>query len=183
MATTSKYNERRGIYSNEFNEDDFQVWAKDVREANGYGDDVSEDDLRSWYYDDLNDFYQDEKDNLDERIDGYIVALGNRWSHYGAICGNGRTGARMMGDNLADVLDWSADIMEFWAEGYNVHGRTADHDGSWSFIFRVCKNEEEAEKLVYGHYSNDQILARTKSLYPYIAKKYGWPYRGEKKAA
>ena len=186
MATTSansKYNVKRVIYSNDFDEDDFQSWQKEMREINGYGDDISEDTMRQWYYDDMNEDYDMERDNLDEYIDGYIVALGNRWSHYGAICGNGRTGARMMGDKLKDIMDFSADGLDFWAEGYNVHGRIADHDGSWSMIFRVCKSEEEAERLVYGNYSNDQILARTKSLYPYIAKIYGWPYRGSKKAA
>ena len=183
MKTLSKYNQKRVIFSNDFDEDDFQAWAKETLEINEYGDDVTEDDMRRWYWDDINDMYFSERDNLDEQIDGYIVALGSRWSHYGAICGNGRTGAKMVGNNLCDILEWNADGLNFWAEGYNVHGRTADHDGSWSMIFRVCKSEEEAEKMVYGHYTHDDIMKRTKSLYPYIAKVYGWPFRGSKKAA
>ena len=183
MKTLSKYNQKRVIYSNDFDENDFQAWAEETREINEYGDDVTEDDLRRWYWDDINENFYSELSNLNECINGYIVALGSRWSHYGAICGNGRTAARMVGNNLNDILKSNADILDFWAEGYNVHGRTADHDGSWSMIFRVCKSEEEAEKMVYGHYTHDDIMKRTKSLYPYIAKVYGWPFRGSKKAA
>ena len=57
MATTSansKYNVKRVIYSNDFDEDDFQSWQKEMREINGYGDDISEDTMRQWYYDDMN---------------------------------------------------------------------------------------------------------------------------------
>ena len=41
---------------------------KEMREANGYGDDISEDTMRQWYYDDMNEDYDMERDNLDEYI-------------------------------------------------------------------------------------------------------------------
>ena len=58
-------------------------------------------------------------------------------------------------------------------------------------IFRYDPNSfvdydyaERLQELAYlGKIDNATIMARTKSLYPYIAKIYGWPYRGSKKAA
>ncbi len=180
MAT--KYSIERVIYSNDYNEDDFQSWAKDMREYNGYND-VSEETLRQWYYDDMDQSYHDEKENLNEYIDGYIIALGSRWSHYGVICGNGRTGMALAGDNLRDIFMLHGDIIKFWGQDYNIQARSTDHDGTWNVTFRVCKSEEEAEKFMEKGYSNDEIMDRTKSLYPYIAKIYGWPYRKTNKGA
>lgn len=150
-------------------------------------DELTEEELaRIW--DEDNDFYLDcERTNLDKDINGVIIALGHRWSHYGAICGNGREGTNIVGHNIADILRTGADCADWWAEDYNIHGRTGDHDGSWSIVYRVCKDYEEAEKLqnlaYWGKLDNSDIMARTKSLYPYIAKIYGWPYRGSKNAA
>ena len=188
MATTlNNMMAKRYIYSNDFNESDFQDWAQDIRDANGYGDDISDDDLRQWYFEDMSENYDMERENMDINIDGVIIALGSRWSHYGAICGNGRQGTKILGSNMAGIMDFNGDSLEFWAEGYNIHGRTADHDGSWSVIYRVCKNSQEAERLqdmaYRGELTNADIISRTKSLYPYVAKVYGWPYRGYKKAS
>lgn len=185
MATTnSKYGIKRTIFSNRYDEEDYKAWKEDMMEANDMKDgDTSEDVLRSWYNDDVYENYMAEQSNLDQEIDGYIIALGHRWSHYGAICGNGRSGVAMCGNNLNDIFILKSDIMEYWGQDYNIQGRTADHDGSWSFDYRVCKSKEEAEKFIDKDYSNDEIMARTKSLYPYIAKIYGWPYRKTKGAA
>ena len=150
-------------------------------------EELDEERLARLWYEDV-DFNLDcERSNLDKYIDGVIIALGHRSSHYGAICGNGREGTKIVGSNIADILSTNGDDADFWAEDYDINGRTSDHDGSWYITYRVCKDYSEAERLqdmaYEGKLDNADIMARTKSLYPYIAKIYGWPYRGSKKAA
>ena len=152
-------------------------------------EDLTEDRLAQLWYDDNEINYEAEQANLNEEIDGYIIALGHRWSHYGAICGSGREGTKLVGWNIADILKTNGDTDDanWWGEDYNINGKLYDHDGHWSIVYRVCKNSDEAERLqelaYEGKLNNADIMARTKSLYPYIAKIYGWPYRGSKKSA
>ena len=166
----------------------WERYRQDIADCEGIdADDLTEEQLADFWYHDNEINYEAEQANLNEDIDGYIIALGHRSSHYGAICGNGREGTKLVGQNIADILQTNGDNAEWWAEDYNINGRTGDHDGSWSIVYRVCKNSEEAERLqelaCEGKLSNSDIMARSKSLYPYIAKIYGWPYRGSKKSA
>jgi len=195
MATTNFnkiYGVKRTIWSSESfylqNDEVKEQYKQDIMEYRDCEEDELDEETlaQSWYED--NDFNLDcERTNLNKDIDGVIIALGHRWSHYGAICGNGREGTKIIGRNIADILQPSGDDSDFWAEDYNINGRTADHDGSWSITYRVCKDYSEAERLqdmaYEGKLDNADIMARTKSLYPYIAKIYGWPYRGSKKAS
>lgn len=54
----------------------------------------------------------------------------------------------------------------------------------WQEDNNINYEAERLQELAYlGKLDNADIMARTKSLYPYIAKIYGWPYRGSKKSA
>ena len=196
MATTQNYNKIYGVKRTIWSSDSYYVQDSDVQEQYkqdimadyGYDEEeLTEDRLAQLWYDDNEYNYEAEQTNLDEDIDGYIIALGHRSSHYGAICGNGREGTKLVGWNISKILETTGDSADWWAEDYNIHGRTGDHDGSWSIVYRVCKSSDEAERLqelaYLGKLTNEDIMARTKSLYPYIAKIYGWPYRGSKKAS
>ena len=186
------YGVKRTIWSSEsfYLQDDEvkEQYKRDIMaERDCDEEELTEEKLAQFWYED-NDFnYDCERANLNKDIDGCIIALAHRYSHYGAICGNGREGTKIIGCNIADILSSNADDADWWAEDYNINGRTADHDGSWSITYRVCKDMDEAERLqnlaYFGKLDNADIMARTKSLYPYIAKIYGWPYRGSKKAA
>lgn len=194
---TNNYNKifgvKRTIWSSEsfYTQDDDvkEQYKRDIMEQYDIDDeeDLTEEKLAQYWYED-NDFnYDCEHDYLSKDIDGCIIALARRSSHYGAICGNGREATKVVGYNIAGILETAADDADWWAEDYNIEGRLSDHDGSWYITYRVCKDYSEAERLqdmaYEGKLDNADIMARTKSLYPYIAKIYGWPYRGSKKAA
>lgn len=194
---TQNYNKIFGVKRTIWNSDSFYVqdnevkeqYKQDIMEQYDIDDDeeLTEEKLAQYWYEDNEFNYDCERDNLGKDIDGCIIALARRSSHYGAICGNGREATKVVGYNIAGILETTADCADWWAEDYNIEGRLSDHDGSWSIVYRVCKDYEEAEKLqelaYLGKLDNAGIMARTKSLYPYIAKIYGWPYRGSKKAA
>lgn len=197
MATTSiNWNKIFGVKRTIWNSDSFYLqdeatqkqYKQDIMEQYDIeAEDLTEEKLAQYWYDD-NDYNLDcERANLNINIDGCIIALAHRSSHYGAICGNGREATKIVGYNIADILETSADDADFWAEDYNIESRLSDHDGSWYVTYRVCKSMEEAERLqdlaYTGKIDNATIMERTKSLYPYIAKIYGWPYRCSRKAA
>ena len=187
------YGVKRTIWSSESyymqDEETQEQYKRDIIEAYGIedGEELTEDRLAQYWYDDCNINYEDEQTNLDETIDGCIIALAHRSSHYGIWGGNGREATKIVGYNISKILETSADDAAWWAEDYNIEGSLSDHDGTWYVTYRVCKDEDEAERLqelaYLGKIDNATIMARTKSLYPYIAKIYGWPYRGSKKAA
>lgn len=194
---TNNYNKifgvKRTIWSSEsfYTQDDDvkEQYKRDIMEQYDIDDEeeLTEEKLAQYWYEDNEFNYDCERDNLSKDIDGCIIALARRSSHYGAICGNGREATKVVGYSIAGILETTADDADWWAEDYNIEGRLSDHDGSWYVTYRVCKDYSEAERLqdmaYEGKLDNADIMARTKSLYPYIAKIYGWPYRGSKKAA
>lgn len=194
---TNNYNKifgvKRTIWSSEsfyIQDDDVkEQYKRDIMEQYDIDDEeeLTEEKLAQYWYEDNEFNYDCERDNLSKDIDGCIIALARRSSHYGAICGNGREATKVVGYSIAGILETTADDADWWAEDYNIEGRLSDHDGSWYVTYRVCKDYSEAERLqdmaYEGKLDNADIMARTKSLYPYIAKIYGWPYRGSKKAA
>ena len=193
---TNIYNKIFGIKRSIWSSDGFYAQDSDTQEQYRLDmaeaeecnpEDLTDEQLADFWYQDNEYNYEAEQTNLNEHIDGCIIALATRSSHYGAICGNGREATKIVGSCIADILSTTGDYAEWWAEDYNVNGRTGDHDGSWSITYRVCKDQYEAERLqalaMMGQLDNSDIMARTKSLYPYIAKIYGWPYRGSKKTA
>jgi hypothetical protein len=194
---TNNYNKifgvKRTIWSSEsfYTQDDDvkEQYKRDIMEQYDIDDEeeLTEEKLAQYWYEDNEFNYDCERDNLGKDIDGCIIALARRSSNYGAICGNGREATKVVGYSIAGILETTADDADWWAEDYNIEGRLSDHDGSWYVTYRVCKDYSEAERLqdmaYEGKLDNADIMARTKSLYPYIAKIYGWPYRGSKKAA
>lgn len=194
---TNNYNKIFGVKRTIWNSESFYTQDDDVKEQ--YKRDImeqydiddeeelTEEKLARYWYEDNEFNYDCERDNLSKDIDGCIIALAHRSSHYGIWGGNGREATKVIGYNIAGILETTADDAGWWAEDYNIEGCLSDHDGSWYVTYRVCKDYSEAEKLqdmaYEGKLDNAGIMARTKSLYPYIAKIYGWPYRGSKKAA
>ncbi len=191
------YNKIFGVKRTIWSSDSFYTQDDDVKEQykrdimEQYDideeEDLTEEKLAQYWYEDNEFNYDCERYNLGKDIDGCIIALAHRSSHYGIWGGNGREATKVVGYNICKILETSADDAEWWAEDYNIEGRLSDHDGSWYVTYRVCKDYEEAERLqelaYLGKLDNADIMARTKSLYPYIAKIYGWPYRGSKKSA
>lgn len=149
-------------------------------------EDVTDEQVAQHWFDDIDINFDDEEDNLSHGFlenDGCILAMLKRSSRYGAICGNGREGLKICGHSLAAIMHIhagsDAENMDVYAQDYNIHAKLYDHDGSNHIVFRVCKNDYEAEKIIHrfkiGEIGFDTIMKRTKSLYPLVADVYGWP--------
>lgn len=149
-------------------------------------EDVTDEQVAQHWLDDIDINFDDEEDNLSHGFlenDGCILAMLKRSSHYGAIGGSGREGLKICGHSLAAIMHIHAgsdtEDMDVYAQDYNIHAKLYDHDGYNHIVFRVCKDDYEAEKLIHkfqiGEIKFDTIMKRTKSLYPLVADVYGWP--------
>ena len=147
------------------------------------GEEMTEDEAIERAYELNNDCLNDERWNLDKEVNGYIIAMAFRSSaRYGVWGGAGKKGYKLCGTNVCEILTTCSDNAEWYGDGYNIRGEFADHDGNDSVIYRVAKSEYDAERIATKIYNGDisteeQFRKVTKSLYPYVAKVYGWKMR------
>ena len=147
------------------------------------GEEMTEDEAIDYAYELNNDYLDDERMNLNVEVGGYIIAMAFRSSmRYGVWGGAGKKGYKLCGSNVSDILTTRSDDAEWYGDGYNIRGEFADHDGNDSVIYRVANSEDDAERIATKIYNGDisteeQFRKATKSLYPYVAKVYGWKMR------
>lgn len=125
------------------------------------------------YMEERNDDIWDERSNLDVEVDGVIVAFADLglW--------NGRyNGAKKFGSNVKNILHSSNDYQDWYCDRYNVRCTDIHHDGANFLLYRVARNEEQADRLVnaiaYEDMTEEEFRKATRSLRPYVAKVYGW---------
>lgn len=147
--------------------EDFKDWC----EANGLDED--EKDLYEWVDECLSDDLDDERCNLDEDVDGVIVAFADL-----GLWDGRHQGSRIEGTNVKDILRSNCEYVKWYCDRYNVRCTAAHHDGRNSYLYRVAKDEETAQRLVekiaYDGMTEQQFMKATKSLRPYVARVYGW---------
>ena len=149
---------------------DYEDWREDMESE--YPDENEQWRIDRAYA--INDSYlDDERCNLDEEVDGVIVAFADLglW--------NGRTnGARIEGTNVKDILHSNCDYVDWYCDRYNVRCDAIHHDGRNHYLYRVAKDREQAERLVnkiaYGGMTEEQFMKATRSLRTYVAKEYGF---------
>ena len=116
----------------------------------------------------------DERVNLNEKIDGRILVLGDigRW--------NGRfNGYRVLDNNISSILETDCDYCEWYSDGYNIKFKGIHHDGVNYAEYRVIREDRNIDNLLDDIYNGKEISRKklnyyTKSLHSYVAKVYGW---------
>lgn len=148
---------------------DYEEW-KEAMLDEGYDEETLTEDM--YHNDRMNDLW-DERRNLDIKVDGVIVAFADLdlWDGH-------HNGAKSFGNYVKNILRSPYDYQDWYCDRYNVLCTDIHHDGTNHYIYRVAKNEDEAERLVediaYHEMTLEEFKKRTKSLRPYIAKEYGW---------
>lgn len=155
---------------------DYDEWERCMKidYPDGLDDDGDELDLSyERYYEDCENWLYDERANLDIPIDGVIVVF----AELGLWDGR-HNGAKKCGSNVKNILRSSNDYQDWYCDRYNVRCTDIHHDGTNHYLYRIAKNEEQAEKLVdaiaYKDMTVEEFMKATKSLRPYVAKVYGW---------
>lgn len=168
---------KRIIWSNR--DIDFNEWKESLIEyqrENEYDnpEDVTDDDVWNFINESLSNQLDDERWNLNIKTDGYILAIADLglW--------NGRKQAyKFLANNVSDILHDDAEYVEWYGDGYNIKATASHHDGTNYYEYRVVRKGRKIENLILAIYNGEKITRKklnyyTKSLYPYVAKVYGW---------
>lgn len=141
----------------------------------------TEDEILEYYLNELNPGYlEDERDNLNIQLPGKVIAIADLGLWHGR-----RTGYRILNNNLNCVLQSHVDGMSeicIYGDSYNIQADEAHHDGTNHYLYRMLCPDKDAVPLLDAIYASRPVsramLNRyTRSLYPYVAKIYGWPCR------
>lgn len=149
---------------------DYEEWEHYAKEYNEY----KEDEINyTTYADECEMNLWDERANLDVNVDGCIVALAELGLWNGKC-----NGGKVIGNNVSKILNSDCDYVDWYCDKYNVRCTAIHHDGTNHIVYRVAKDEDEAERLVnavaYEGMTKEEFMKKTKSLRPYIAKEYGF---------
>lgn len=170
------------ILDTRFDNENFEAWKSDYlydNEDNNY----TEEELLNIYSEELFLQTEDEKCNLNKTVDGIIVAFADLglW--------NGRfTGAKLFTGNINSILDLcGCDNGYFYSDRYNVKASLFHHDGTNYITYRVAKDRETAERILWlaesGKLTWEYFHRNTKSLTPMVSEIYGWTWGKAKKIA
>jgi hypothetical protein len=125
------------------------------------------------YLEDCDNFLYDERANLDIPVDGVIVCFADLglWDGH-------HQGAKTFGSYVKNILHSNCEFNDWYCDRYNVRCNASHHDGTNSYLYRVAKDEEQANRLVqaiaYEDMTEEEFRKATRSLRPYVAKVYGW---------
>lgn len=158
-----------------FNEEAREEYQKGQRTQTGNKDyDVSDEEWAG----EVNRWLDDERSNLDKEVDGVIVAFADLGLWHGHV-----QGYKIIGSNVADILRSGYDA-EWYGDTYNIRGVELHHDGTNRILYRIAKDRNAAgiiaDKIYNGEMNETQFRRLTRSLYPYVARIYGWKIRNHR---
>lgn len=125
------------------------------------------------YMEDMDNDLYDERANLDVPVDGVIVCFADLglWNGH-------HQGAKKFGSYVKNILHSSNDYQDWYCDRFNVRCTDVHHDGTNTYLYRVARDEEQANRLVqaiaYEDMTEEEFRKATRSLRPYVAKVYGW---------
>ena len=120
-------------------------------------------------------YLEDERYNLSEKVDGRILVIADL-----GLWDGRRQGYKILDNTISDILyDSDGEYLEWYGDGYNIKATVSHHDGTNYYEYRVIREDRNIENLLDAIYNGEEINRKklnyyTKSLYPYIAKIYGW---------
>ena len=161
--------------------DDYADYFEQLEEENG--EELSESEKWDIYYDEIRNWLDCERVNLNKRLNTDIIAIADigRW--------DGRVqGYKIIGRNLSDILWSDCDYCIWSCDRYNVRGKMIHHDGVNYVVYRAFKDglsDEQRERfldaLYYGKCTPNMISRYTRSIVSEVNEVYGW-YPKKKKA-
>ena len=159
----------------DLNVDDWRDAYNESCEINGIepGDDY---DIMNFMYATNNEYWFDERMNLDKYIDTEILVIADLglW--------NGRTqGYRIIeSGNLKEILSYNGnDCFEIYGDGENIRAVGNHHDGVNYYLYRAVRPGKDIDPLLTAILRGDHITRQklnhyTRSIYKDVAKIYGW---------
>ena len=153
------------------NTDNYESWKHEMLEE-GYSE---EETTLEAFYESIENWFDDELANLNNDLDKVVVCFAT----LGLWDGKHR-GAKICGNNVHDFLHSAVGDCNytFYCDQYNVRADASHHDGNNTMLYRLCKNKDEAERImaqwVYEDAPEEKVRKKTRSLRPYVARVYDW---------
>jgi hypothetical protein len=168
------------IYDSRYDEENFKIMAEDWAECqNDWLDDnndeervTADDYTMEMYYEDLERWLDDERANLNKKLDGVIVA----YADLGLWDGR-KIGYQKLGSNFENILqNFSCDDVYFYADRFNVRADAWHHDGVNHILFRLCPYDkvDAVCARVYDGCTEEQFMRMTKSIVNVPKEVFGW---------
>ncbi len=164
---------KKVIWSSEI---DLDEWKEFIEEEKENGRIAPEDNGYMAVWEQLTDYLEDEKMNLDVPLAGRILVIGDI----------GRWNGRQLGVKIIDTKNVNAifdgvdiDYSEWWFDGYNIRGKEAHHDGTNFYEFREIREDRDIDNLICRVRNGKELTRQainyyTKSIAPHVKKVYGW---------
>ena len=166
--------DKKIIWSNlNINIDEWQDYLEEIE--NAIGEKLNEYEKYEKIANLLDDYFQDEVDNLNIKTDNNIIAIANLglW--------NGRKkGYKILDNNVNSILNgFDCDFIEIYADKYNIKFKGIHHDGQNYIEFREIREGVNIDNFLNDIYTGKAISRQklnyyTKSILHYIADVYGW---------
>jgi hypothetical protein len=158
---------------------DIEDWREDYKESCENNDmEYDPDDeyaIYEWMAETNSEYLYDERVNLDHKVDGRILVIGDLGFWNGRV-----SGYKIINScNIKDILSSDCDYVEWYGDGYNVRSVERHHDGSNYCLYRIIREDRNIDNLLDAIYRGEEITNNklnyyTKSLYKEVAKVYGW---------
>jgi hypothetical protein len=156
--------------------EDWRDGYKEFLEINDMDDeDPDESKIYRWMEETNIEYLYDERANLNKKVDGRILVIGDLglW--------NGRTSGYKIinSQNIKDILNSNCDYVEWYGDGYNIRCTAHHHDGTNYYLYRIIREDRNIDNLLDAIDNGEEITSSklnyyTKSLYKNVAEIYGW---------
>lgn len=167
---------KRIIWGNRnLNIDDWRDGYEEFLEINEYVDAPRDEEaIYDWMVETNNMYLDDERMNLNKNTDGRILVIADL-----GLWDGRKQGYKVLSGNIADIFYDDAPLVEWYGDGHNIRCVASHHDGTNYYEYRVIREGRNIENLLDAIYNGEEITRKklnyyTKSLYPYVAKIYGW---------
>lgn len=137
--------------------------------------DLTEEEKMEIEYQENIDWYEIEKENLDKILDNNILVIADL-----GLWDGRHSGYKILGKNLNEILNIPYDeSITVYTDNKNIKARGHHHDGTNYYIFRKIKPNRNINNLLEKLYNDEKVSSSmisyyTESLYPEVAKIYGW---------
>jgi ribosomal protein L20A (L18A) len=156
---------------------ELEKFEKDVKELleEDAVENITEEKITDEVYFQIDQYFDDERLNLDKKLDGRILCIADM-----GLWNGRRSGYMILGNNLNEVLTCGigCDEKEVYCDGRNVLAKGYHHDGRNYVEFREIREDRNIENLLTKLYNNEEVTRKeinyyTRSLRPYVKQIYG----------
>jgi len=138
-------------------------------------EDITEEMLQDERNDMTEMYFQDELDNLDQELEGRIIAIADLGLWTGRV-----SGYKIGGTNLNEVMKIdNHDYIKVYSDGFNIRKESSHHDGTNRMLFRMVRENRNIDHFTDMVYNGNPISKSvlnyyTKSIEKNIRNIYGW---------